>query len=105
MPPGKGRATSETPENRTLRTLDQVKGTAIIEAALASPPRGHAAKELTEEVQGTTPRFAFRWPGHDLRPLPGAAAGTYHYGVLPPGLFRRARLRCLTAQRRRTTSR
>src|SRR5262249_13873963 len=31
----------------------------------------------------------FRWPGVDLRPVPGK--GTYDYGVLPPGLFRQVR--------------
>lgn len=30
----------------------------------------------------------FRWPGHDLRPVPRAGAGAYSYGVLPPALFR-----------------
>jgi hypothetical protein len=33
----------------------------------------------------------FLWPGSDLRPVPGKAAGTYAYGVLPPGLFRQVR--------------
>ena len=33
----------------------------------------------------------FRWPGPDLRPLPGKPAGTYSYGVLPPGLFRQVK--------------
>jgi hypothetical protein len=31
----------------------------------------------------------FRWPGHDLRPVPGS--DTYDYGVLPPGLFRQVK--------------
>ena len=31
----------------------------------------------------------FRWPGVDLRPVPGK--GSYDYGVLPPGLFRQVR--------------
>jgi hypothetical protein len=31
----------------------------------------------------------FRWPGHDLRPVPGS--GRYDYGILPPGLFRQVR--------------
>lgn len=33
----------------------------------------------------------FRWPGHDLRPVPGGTFGTYAYGVLPPGLFRQVK--------------
>jgi hypothetical protein len=33
----------------------------------------------------------FRWPGADLQPVPGKTAGTYAYGVLPPGLFRQVR--------------
>jgi PemK-like, MazF-like toxin of type II toxin-antitoxin system len=31
----------------------------------------------------------FRWPGADLRPVPGKRC--YEYGVLPPGLFRQVR--------------
>jgi hypothetical protein len=33
----------------------------------------------------------FRWPGPDLRVLPGTPTGTYAYGVVPPGLFRQVR--------------
>lgn len=33
----------------------------------------------------------FCWPGPDLRPIPGARAGTFHYGMLPPGLFRKVK--------------
>jgi hypothetical protein len=33
----------------------------------------------------------FRWPGVDLRPVPGAAPVAYHYGVLPPELFRKVK--------------
>lgn len=33
----------------------------------------------------------FRWPGPDLRPIPGKSRGTFSYGVLPPRLFRQVR--------------
>ena len=35
----------------------------------------------------------FRWPGPDLRPLPGEDASTVVYGMLPAGLFRVVRQR------------
>ena len=35
----------------------------------------------------------FRWPGPDLRPLPGGDASTVVYGMLPPDLFRIVRQR------------
>ncbi|MBY0460634.1 MAG: type II toxin-antitoxin system PemK/MazF family toxin [Gemmataceae bacterium] len=41
----------------------------------------------------------FRWPGHDLRPLPRGARGDYAYGVLPPNLFRQIRDGILAHQR------
>lgn len=31
------------------------------------------------------------WPGFDLRPAAGRPAGTFHYGMLPPGLYEDAR--------------
>jgi hypothetical protein len=31
------------------------------------------------------------WPGVDLRPVPGRPAGTFHYGMLPSGLYEAAR--------------
>jgi len=49
----------------------------------------------------------FRWPGFDLTKLPGQA-GVYHYGVLPPGLFRQVRdgiLACARRERLKTTPR
>lgn len=33
----------------------------------------------------------FRWPGLDLRQIPGKPAGTFSYGPLPPALFRQIR--------------
>jgi mRNA-degrading endonuclease toxin of MazEF toxin-antitoxin module len=33
----------------------------------------------------------FRWPGHDLRPVPASGTGRYDYGVLPPALFRQVK--------------
>jgi hypothetical protein len=33
----------------------------------------------------------FRWPGPDLRPVPGQLHTRYDYGMLPPGLFRQVR--------------
>jgi len=35
----------------------------------------------------------FRWPGPDLRPLPGKDASTIVYGVLPPDMFQIVRQR------------
>jgi PemK-like, MazF-like toxin of type II toxin-antitoxin system len=37
----------------------------------------------------------FRWPGPDLRPIPGKDASTVVYGMLPPGLFQAVRQRVL----------
>ena len=31
------------------------------------------------------------WPGFDLRAAPGRPGGTFHYGMLPPGLYDRVR--------------
>jgi hypothetical protein len=42
----------------------------------------------------------FRWPGPDLRPVPGAGKGVYHYGVLPPSLFAQVRTGILEWARR-----
>lgn len=39
----------------------------------------------------------FVWPGFDLRPIPGRA-GTYAYGMLPPGLFEQLRQGILARQ-------
>ncbi len=47
----------------------------------------------------------FRWPGHDLRPLPGEDPSTILYGVLPPGLFEAVRVRVLARVRDRGFSR
>ncbi len=50
----------------------------------------------------------FSWPGHDLRPVPGASAGTYAYGVVPPGFFWQIKdgiLACAGRQKLRTTPR
>lgn len=47
----------------------------------------------------------FTWPGYDLRPRPD---GSYHYGMLPPGLFEQLRSGILEAnkiQRARFVSR
>jgi hypothetical protein len=35
----------------------------------------------------------FRWPGPDLRPLPGEGTSTVVYGMLPPALFQAVRER------------
>jgi len=40
----------------------------------------------------------FTWPGYDLRPRPD---GTYHYGMLPAGLFDELRNGIIAAQRTR----
>jgi PemK-like, MazF-like toxin of type II toxin-antitoxin system len=41
----------------------------------------------------------FRWPGPDLRPLPGEDIRTIVYGILPPGFFRVLRARVLARVR------
>jgi mRNA-degrading endonuclease toxin of MazEF toxin-antitoxin module len=41
----------------------------------------------------------FRWPGPDLRPLPGRDASTVVYGMLPPALFRIVRQRMVARVR------
>jgi hypothetical protein len=41
----------------------------------------------------------FRWPGPDLRPLPGQGAASVVYGMLPPGLFLTLRGRVLARVR------
>lgn len=33
----------------------------------------------------------FLWPGFDLRQVPGKSEGSFDYGVLPPGLFRKVK--------------
>ena len=77
-----------------------------------TPPRG--AGEAVEMPADTKRRLGldagrswvvvseinrFRWPGVDLRPVPGK--GSYEYGVLPPGLFRQVRDGMLTLARSR----
>ena len=37
----------------------------------------------------------FRWPGPDLRPIPGANPTRFSYGLLPAGLFRQIRERLI----------
>jgi hypothetical protein len=41
----------------------------------------------------------FRWPGPDLRPIPGSKPATVVYGVLPPALFQAVRTRVLARVR------
>jgi hypothetical protein len=41
----------------------------------------------------------FRWPGPDLRPVPGGAPATIVYGVLPPALFQAVRTRVVSRVR------
>lgn len=43
----------------------------------------------------------FAWPGFDLCPIPGHS-GRYHYGMLPPGLFKRLRDGILALQKARS---
>jgi mRNA-degrading endonuclease toxin of MazEF toxin-antitoxin module len=38
-----------------------------------------------------------RWPGPDVRQIPGRPLGSFSYGVLPPGLFRQVRDALLAA--------
>jgi hypothetical protein len=42
----------------------------------------------------------FVWPGPDLRPVLAGEAGRFHYGLLPPGLFRTIRERFLACAKR-----
>lgn len=37
----------------------------------------------------------FRWPGPDLRPVPGSDPPSFSYGLLPASLFRRIRERLI----------
>ena len=37
----------------------------------------------------------FVWPGFDLYSIPGAPAGTFHYGFIPPSLFNQIKQRIL----------
>jgi hypothetical protein len=41
----------------------------------------------------------FRWPGPDLRSIPGKGVGQFDYGVLPLGLFRQVRERFVSGMR------
>jgi len=41
----------------------------------------------------------FRWPGPDLRPIPGGEPSTIVYGVLPPALFQAVRTRVIARVR------
>jgi hypothetical protein len=43
----------------------------------------------------------FRWPGADLRPIPGHDISTSVYGMLPPGFFARVREAFVTRLARR----
>ena len=48
------------------------------------------------------------WPGFDLRAAPGRPIGTFHYGMLPPGLYdtvRRLAIRLNAAGKSRKTLR
>jgi hypothetical protein len=47
----------------------------------------------------------FRWPGPDLRPIPGRDRSTIAYGYLPPRLFHTVHQRFLTLARARQTKR
>lgn len=33
----------------------------------------------------------FIWPGYDLRPIPGGGPGNWEYGMLPKGLYEKAK--------------
>lgn len=46
----------------------------------------------------------FRWPGHDLRQIPGKSPGTFSYGTLPPALFRQVIARYLEVASSKTDS-
>lgn len=41
----------------------------------------------------------FLWPGFDLRPVPGSDPPTHVYGMMPPGLYERARARFLALRK------
>lgn len=41
----------------------------------------------------------FVWPGPDLRPVPPAESGRFHFGHLPPRLFRTIREQFLSSAR------
>ena len=43
----------------------------------------------------------FVWPGHDLRPVPGSDPPAWEYGMLPHGIFEKARSLFLAYRRRR----
>jgi hypothetical protein len=50
----------------------------------------------------------FRWPGSDLRPVPGVKPFRFEYGMIPPGLLRQVKTglaKCVALQRLKVTPR
>jgi hypothetical protein len=64
-------------------------------AAIEIPPPTKRRLGLDDERSWIVVSEAndFRWPGPDLRPLPGRDASTVVYGMLPPALFELVRRR------------
>ena len=73
------------------------------EDGIELPPATKARLGLDEERSWVVVSEAneFRWPGRDLRFLPGRGPESAAYGFLPPGLFRRIRDRFLAHARAR----
>jgi len=44
----------------------------------------------------------FRWPGPDLRPIPGIRSGSFAYGIVPPKLFSKLKAGILESARKQT---
>ncbi len=98
-----------------LSTVQDEFGTVVTVAPIThSPPRDpEAAVELPAQTKrrlglDDEPSWAivsevnrFRWPGPDLRPIAGADAASFSYGLLPAKLFLRIRERLIDVASRR----
>lgn len=62
-------------------------------AGIEIPPKvnGHLGLDDATSWIITTDLNVFRWPGMDLRPIPGGTSDRFTYGFVPPRLFERLR--------------
>ena len=105
----------------SVRTIGGQRVVTVAPVTHSPPRRPELAVEIPPQTQarlglGTEPSWIvagdlnqFVWPGADLRPI-RRGAGTFAYGLLPPGLYREVRDRVLglahagrTAMTRRET--
>jgi mRNA-degrading endonuclease toxin of MazEF toxin-antitoxin module len=72
-------------------------GDAADAVELSLPIKRHLGMDDDRSWIMVTEVNRFRWPGPDLRPIPGKATGNFTYGVVPPKLLAKIKAGILDA--------